>query len=174
MKCDRKEPCSHCVLSKAPCVYNQGLLSVSLLPGHNVRPSLQAAQLSSSPGISPGQQAGLRPPSPHSDFRENNDGGNSPPPVAQSSPWTISKANEANALGFSPKKQPSTWPTESSRVSAPTAASPTEDVSSLPQIKQLSLNKSRLFCQTHWTSGAHEVSLDVVISIGSYLSMVTV
>lgn len=174
VKCDRKEPCCHCVLSKSSCVYNTGPVQVvapwkvtnlpTHLPALNVTPP-QASEASLSRDLSTFQQSvpdhSLTLVSPHDG---GSGGGNllSTHPSSQS----LNKENELNELNRRVRTLEQLLSICAPGLAVgnperpgPQSSSNLKDTSCLPQDKRVALNKSRLFGQTHWTNAAHEVSL---------------
>lgn len=131
VKCDRSEPCSHCVLSKKQCHYGPG--------------SAQASRI-------------VDGRAPASQIRASNGHGNGPyatPPTASTSVIGPSPASDASRLtGCAPEAQLTAQPsrrfTESSQLGAPTNAN-LDNLETGSRDERISLNKSRLFGQSHWT-----------------------
>ncbi|KAF2490666.1 hypothetical protein BU16DRAFT_160062 [Lophium mytilinum] len=180
VKCDRKEPCSHCVLSKNTCIYTPGHVHTAAHLGEpNAAPSLAASYTtplqfsssSSSRGINVIQQ--FEPgPSPLSlNTRGDHDNGRNSSLSQPVDPALneIHESNELNHLARPLEQSFSSTATgraiETPLVSPPPSNSSLGNVAHSPQKRQFALNKSRLFGQTHWTNAAHEFK-----KIGEFLS----
>ncbi|KAF2811584.1 uncharacterized protein BDZ99DRAFT_507974 [Mytilinidion resinicola] len=166
VKCDRKEPCSHCVLSKTTCVYTPGpVRTAAHTRESNISPT------SSSRGINTILQLESRPlPIPLNTRGSSGNGGN--PSLAQPLDPALNEIHEPNELNHRPRPLEQSFSsaatdsaTETPLVSPPPGTSSFRNVVHSPQKKQFALNKSRLFGQTHWTNAAHEFK-----RIGAFLS----
>lgn len=140
VKCDRLEPCGHCVLSKKQCHYGHGLAQAS----RSVNEPASTSQ------VVPGRGPNVHVHVPYAT-----------PPQASVSAIGPSPASDASRLtGRVPDAQltaqPSRGIARSSDLGATTNTN-LDNIAAAPQDGRISLNKSRLFGQSHWTNSTLEV-----------------
>ncbi|KAI0198797.1 fungal-specific transcription factor domain-containing protein [Astrocystis sublimbata] len=169
VKCDRNQPCSHCVLTKVRCLYKvnrhgppagSGRLREEATTLGNDYPLHQVGETrqelneslrqqqgsdSSTPMVtsgdcSPSDQFLLRPLSSSQPRNPLNRG-----VFGGTAPWTPSSHQSKSSIGNQ----------NESASNLQSASDPTEKRNSNHQ-QQLVLNKSRLFGRTHWTNAVYE------------------
>ena len=140
VKCDRSEPCGHCGLSKKQCHYGHGSAQASRF----VNGGTSTSQVVHGPAPT------VHAPVPYAT-----------PPQASVSAIGPSPASEASRLTWgAPDEQLTTQPSRgiarSSDLGATTNAN-LDNIAAGPRDGRISLNKSRLFGQSHWTNSTLEV-----------------
>lgn len=163
VKCDRNEPCGHCVLSRNPCVYNTRLVdTVSPLNGPNLLTYLpaphavpeQVSETDSTRALSTFQQPETERPSTLVSAGEVESHEEHPPSTRLSRP-PLNRAHDLNELTGRVRTleqllsiwAPS-WAVTKLRRSGSLNLSDFKDVSRSPQDRRVALNKSRLY-ETH-------------------------
>lgn len=171
VKCDRKEPCNHCILSKNHCIYGlESAWSVlplerrnlpSFSPASNITAAHSSETANNQDITASGQievqQQFQRPES--GQIYENevailptNTGPSALNEVSELSDIVRRVRSLEQQLLSNKTSSPSSERKELLSTSLPKDTSHTQD-------KRLFLNKSRLYGRSHWSSGAHVVSL---------------
>ena len=184
MKCDRMEQCSHCVLSKSPCIYSiepaQSVTPARSVPAPAVVPTRMVVPLARPNSLgylaasydTPLQASANGPFPSRNTFKQirpkpteaGSDGADSWP-MHHASP-TLNDPSELNELNrrLQSLEKLLSHSAPDSTIETPhgqklPSISPSKETSHTPRDRRVCLNKSRLYGQSHWTVGAHEVSL---------------
>jgi hypothetical protein len=177
VKCNRQEPYNQCISSKTTCVYGSKR-SRSIMPAGasklNSPPVLTASyetpqrvfQVSSTPGSSTIQP---REPKPFSIPVEHHELYSSQAMTVVSDRITSDDAQicEPQNRGQAPEQPLATHfpnPIERKGDKDPSDKSDSEIGIPWSMDRRIALNKSRLFGQSHWTNGDHEVSAPQIYS----------
>ena len=140
VKCDRSEPCGHCVISKKQCHYDHGLAQASR--NLNRRGPVGQGVL----GHAPVEQVRV----PYAT-----------PPQASVSATGPSPASDTSRLKEQAPKVQVTAQTSRDIVRSPNFGANTnavlDNLETGPRNVEIILNKSRLFGQSHWTNSTLEV-----------------
>jgi hypothetical protein len=135
VKCDRSEPCGHCVLSKKQCHYGHGLAQASRIVN---------GRASSNRVVHGHVHA------PHATPAHASVAGTGPSPASDASRLTVDVPDAQLT------SQPSLSIARSSDPGTTTDAN-LDNIATGPREGGISLNKSRLFGQSHWTNATLEV-----------------
>ena len=140
VKCDRSEPCGHCVLSKKQCQYGHGLAQASRTVNGRAPASQVVHELAPSAHV-------------HVPYA-------TPPQASVSQIGPSPASDESRLTGRAPDLQlagqPSRGIVRPSDLGATTKAN-LENIATGPRDGGISLNKSRLFGHSHWTNSSLEV-----------------
>jgi hypothetical protein len=140
VKCDRSEPCGHCVLSKKQCHYGHGLGQAS----QTVNGRASANQ------VVHGHASSGHAHALHATPAQASAAGTGPIPASDASRLTV------DVPGAQLNGQPSRSIARSSDPGTTTDAN-LDNIATGPREGGFSLNKSGLFGQSHWTNATLEV-----------------
>jgi hypothetical protein len=181
VKCDRKEKCSQCFLSKSLCIYSieptQTVLPARTRtvvplarpnPPHYMTASYTPPQVSATgplPGFNTFKRIRPKPPSRQASPLEAGDNGADSWTTHHASP-SLNDPPELNELNRRIKSLEqllsNSTPDSATEIPGgqePPSISHSKELSHTPRDRRVALNKSRLYGQSHWTAGAQEVSL---------------
>ncbi|KAI0143836.1 hypothetical protein GGR57DRAFT_341469 [Xylariaceae sp. FL1272] len=164
VRCDRNDPCSHCVLSKCPCVYTARRASTTSTTNSSQPASLTGRRTQAQRDTQPDSHQS------HGPYHDSSSTLVSPTAdegsLQQSAPSTIQSSNGERSKEDNIRELTSRIrylerllsKRDAGLAEGPPASLPphAQGNSSKPSDAPLVLNKSRLFGQTHWSSSVPE------------------